>query len=133
MPGRAPAREPCDVRTSGALGGCPGGHRRGSHVNRVAIVSGAGEGIGRSCALALARDGADVALGARRPEQLEQVAKEVRTIGRRALVVRTDITVPEQARALVERAASELGRVDAVVNVAALSDAHTHVEHTDWE
>lgn len=99
----------------------------------VAVVSGAGEGIGRSCALALARDGADVALGARRREQVERVAKEVRALGRRALAVPTDITVLDQGRALVDRAADELGRVDAVVNVAALSDTHTKVEQTDWE
>jgi NAD(P)-dependent dehydrogenase (short-subunit alcohol dehydrogenase family) len=96
-------------------------------------VSGAGEGIGRSCALTMARDGADIALGARRAEQLERVASEVRALGRRAIVVPTDITGPEQARRLVECAATELGRVDAVVNVAALSDAHTDVEHTDWD
>jgi NAD(P)-dependent dehydrogenase (short-subunit alcohol dehydrogenase family) len=100
---------------------------------RVAIVSGAGEGIGRSCALALARDGADIALGARRGEQLARVADEVRALGRQAAPVPTDITVPGQCHALVERAATELGRVDAVVNVAALSDAHTDVEHTDWD
>ena len=99
----------------------------------VAIVSGAGEGIGRSCALTFARDGADVALGARRSEPLEKVAEEVRALGRRAVAVPTDITVPEQARALVECAVAELGRVDTVVNVAALSDEHTAVEYTDWD
>ena len=83
---------------------------------RVAIVSGAGEGIGRSCALALARDGADIALGARRGEQLARVADEVRALGRQAAPVPTDITVPGQCHALVERAATELGRVDAVVD-----------------
>lgn len=104
-----------------------------SLAGKVAIVSGAGEGIGRSCALTLARDGADVALGARRTEQLERVADEVRALGRQAVAIPTDITVAEQARGLVEQAAAQLGRVDAVVNVAALSDAHTVVEHTDWD
>ncbi|HEY7138160.1 MAG TPA: SDR family oxidoreductase [Acidimicrobiia bacterium] len=102
-------------------------------AGKVAIVSGAGEGIGRSCALAFARDGADVALGARRPEQLERVADEVRALGRRALTVPTDVAEPAQCRELVSRTVAELGRVDAVVNVAALSDAHTTVEDTDWE
>ena len=67
-----------------------------SLAGRVAIVSGAGEGIGRSCALALAADGADVALGARRPDQLDRVAAEVRDLGRRALTVPTDIAEPER-------------------------------------
>ena len=102
-------------------------------AGRVAIVSGAGEGIGRSCALAFARDGADVALGARRPEHLERVADEVRALGRRALAVPTDIADPARCRELVSRTVAELGRLDAVVNVAALSDAHTTVEDTDWD
>jgi len=102
----------------------------------VAIVSGAGEGIGRSSALALARDGADVALGARRPEQLERVADEVRVLGRRALCVPTDIADPDRCRALVARTVEAFGRLDAVVNVAALSVDEARVEdvdRSDWE
>lgn len=104
-----------------------------SLTGRVAIVSGAGEGIGRSCALAFARDGADVALGARRVEQLERVAHEVEALGRRALAVPTDIADASQCARLVDRTVDELGRVDAVVNVAALSDEHTEVVDTDWD
>jgi NAD(P)-dependent dehydrogenase (short-subunit alcohol dehydrogenase family) len=105
-------------------------------AGRVAIVSGAGEGIGRSVALALARDGADVALGARRPAQLERVAAEVRALGRRALCVPTDIGEEDQCRRLVAFTVGELGRLDAVVNVAALSVAEATVEDVSrsaWE
>jgi len=99
----------------------------------VAIVSGAGEGIGRSCALAFARDGADVALGARSVDRLQRIAGEVQALGRRALAVPTDITDAAQCRDLVDRTVKELGRVDALVNVAALADPHTTVEDTDWD
>ena len=99
----------------------------------VAIVCGAGDGIGRSCALAFARDGADVALGARSVDRLERIAGEVRDLGRRAIGVATDITDMTQCRNLVEHTVAELGRVDAVVNVATAADVHTTVEDTDWE
>ena len=107
-----------------------------SLAGRVAIVSGAGEGIGRSSALALAGDGADVALGARRPEQLERVAEEVRALGRRALCVPTDIADLDRCRALVASTVDAFGRLDALVNVAALSVAESRVEdveHGDWQ
>ena len=107
-----------------------------SMEGRVAIVSGAGEGIGRSSALALARDGADVALGGRRPDQLERVAAEVRALGRRALGVPTDIADEARCRELVETTVGEFGRLDAVVNVAALSVDEATVEEvsrSDWE
>jgi len=103
---------------------------------RVAIVSGAGEGIGRSVALALAHDGADVAIGARRPEQLDRVAAEIEALGRRALRVPTDIADTARCRALVDATVEAFGRLDAVVNVAALSVPEAtveEVERSDWE
>jgi 3-oxoacyl-[acyl-carrier protein] reductase len=86
--------------------------------NRVAIVTGAGRGIGRAIALALAREGVDVALAARSVEELEGVAAEVRALGRRALVTPTDVAVEAEARALVERTVAGLGRLDVLVNNA---------------
>jgi 3-oxoacyl-[acyl-carrier protein] reductase len=100
---------------------------------QVAIIVGAGAGIGRSTALALARDGADVVLAARRPEPLASLAEEVHEAhGRRALAVPTDITDLAQCAALVDTTVAELGRVDIVVTVATTSGAHTTVEALDF-
>ncbi len=85
---------------------------------KVAIVSGVGPGLGREAALALAREGADLVLGARSPERVEALAAEVRRLGRRAVSVRADVTRPAECEALVERAVSELGGLDVVVNNA---------------
>jgi NAD(P)-dependent dehydrogenase (short-subunit alcohol dehydrogenase family) len=100
---------------------------------KVAIVVGAGAGIGRSSALALARDGADVVLAARRPEPLQRLAGEVEAAhGHRALAVPTDISDLAQCAALVDRTVAELGRVDVVVTVATTSGAHATVEELDF-
>lgn len=86
---------------------------------RVAIVAGAGDGIGRACAIALARGGADIALAARRPGPLKELADEISTLtGRRVITVPTDIADQDACKALVDTTATELGRVDTVVNVA---------------
>jgi NAD(P)-dependent dehydrogenase (short-subunit alcohol dehydrogenase family) len=85
---------------------------------KVALVTGGSRGIGRAIGLALARDGADVALAARGSEDLAQVAKEVEAEGHRALSVPTDVTDPQQVGELVERVAGELGTVDVLVNNA---------------
>ncbi len=83
---------------------------------RVAIVTGASRGLGRAMAQALAEAGADVALASRSVAELEETAHAVEKLGRRALVVPTDVTVYGQVEALVERAAAILGRLDIVVN-----------------
>jgi 2-deoxy-D-gluconate 3-dehydrogenase len=83
---------------------------------RAAIVTGASRGLGRAMALALAGAGADVALAARAVPELEETARAIEKLGRRAIVVPTDVTVYSQVETLVERAAEALGRLDIVVN-----------------
>jgi 7-alpha-hydroxysteroid dehydrogenase len=85
---------------------------------RVAIVTGSGRGIGAACALAFAEAGADVVLTARTKEQLDEVADRVRGFGRRATVVPCDVSDTGSLTGLVERALSEHGRLDIVVNNA---------------
>ena len=85
---------------------------------RVALVSGIGPGMGRDISLLLARHGADVVLGARRTETSEEVADEVRALGRRAEVVALDITDVAACESAVDRATSALGGLDVLVNNA---------------
>ncbi len=85
---------------------------------RVAIVTGASSGLGVAFAQAFAEAGADVALGARRIEKLEQTAEQVRATGRRVLTVATDVADPDQCQALVDATMAEFGRVDVLVNNA---------------
>ncbi len=78
---------------------------------QIAVVTGAGKGIGRAIAIALAEAGADVALGARTAADIEAVAAEIRALGRRAIAVPTDATNMAALEALAARAADELGPV----------------------
>jgi NAD(P)-dependent dehydrogenase (short-subunit alcohol dehydrogenase family) len=91
--------------------------------DRVAIVTGASSGLGVAFAQGLAEAGADVVLGARRVERLEDTAALVRDAGRRALAVGTDVSDPESCTSLVEAAMSEFGRVDVLVNNAGVGTA----------
>ena len=81
----------------------------------MAIVTGIGPGMGRSIALALAREGADVVLAARRQERCEAVAEEVRDLGRIALVMPTDISDGAQCDELVDATVERFGGVDVFV------------------
>jgi len=85
---------------------------------RVAVVTGAGRGIGAACARALAEFGADVAITARTAEQLEDVASTVREAGRRALVVPADVNELSVLDEFVAATVAEFGRLDIVVNNA---------------
>jgi NAD(P)-dependent dehydrogenase (short-subunit alcohol dehydrogenase family) len=82
---------------------------------RVAIVAGAGPGLGREIALGLAREGADLVLGAPRVERIAPVAAEVRGLGRRAEAVEFDLGDAESCEAIVKTCAEVLGRVDVLV------------------
>ena len=85
---------------------------------KVAIVTGAGRGIGAACARGLAEAGADIVLASRTREQLDEVAAEIRAMGRRAIVVPTDVVDNDAVAALVPAAVEEFGRVDIVINNA---------------
>jgi NAD(P)-dependent dehydrogenase (short-subunit alcohol dehydrogenase family) len=84
----------------------------------VVVVSGVGPGLGRSIALRSAQAGADVVLAARTASRLDQVAKEVTALGRRAVSVPADITDDGSAAQLAEAALAAFGRVDTLVNNA---------------
>jgi NADP-dependent 3-hydroxy acid dehydrogenase YdfG len=83
----------------------------------VALVTGASSGIGEATALALAAEGATVAVAARRRDRLEALAERIGGPGR-ALVLETDVTDEAQARAMVERTVSDLGGLDVLINNA---------------
>jgi NADP-dependent 3-hydroxy acid dehydrogenase YdfG len=84
----------------------------------AALITGASSGIGEATALALAAEGAAVALAARRVDRLEALADKIRGQGGTALVLDADVTSEEQARDAVERTAAGLGRLDVLVNNA---------------
>jgi len=90
---------------------------------KVAIVTGASSGLGVAFAKALAEAGADVALGARRVEKLEETRALVEQAGRRAIAVPTDVSDPDSCQALVDATMEELGRVDVLVNNAGVGTA----------
>ncbi len=85
---------------------------------KVAIVTGAGRGIGEGCALAFAEMGADVVCAARTQEQIEAVAEKARSFGRKALAVPCDVMEDDQLENVVSRAMEEFGRIDILVNNA---------------
>ncbi len=85
-------------------------------TDRVAVVTGAGRGIGAASAVALAEAGADVLIAARTGDQLLDVAARIKAAGRRALVVEADLSDLDAAAGLAARAEEEFERLDIVVN-----------------
>ena len=89
---------------------------------QVAVVTGGGRGIGRGLALGLAEAGADVVVAARRTDEVEAVAAEIRELGRRSLAVTCDVMEIEQVDALANTTFEELGRLDCWVSNAGGAD-----------
>jgi NADP-dependent 3-hydroxy acid dehydrogenase YdfG len=106
----------------------------GKLSGKVAIVTGASSGIGKATALALAAEGAKVAIAARRGDLLEQVASQIEQIGSQALTIVADITDEAQANSIVQKANAEFGRVDILVNNAgiALLGKIANADTSDW-
>ncbi|QDQ97046.1 SDR family oxidoreductase [Tomitella fengzijianii] len=98
----------------------------------VVVVSGVGPGLGQAIALRCAGQGADLVLAARTKDRLDEVAEQVRALGRRALVVPTDITDADSAAALCDAAMAEFGRVDTLVNNAFKIPSRKPFSQTDF-
>jgi 3-oxoacyl-[acyl-carrier protein] reductase len=103
--------------------------------NRIAFVTGASRGIGRACALALATAGARIVLAARQLDKLEQVASEIGAAGGDSFVVALDMAAPESIRAAFSKAAKEFGRIDILVNNAAITKdgLAMRMKPQDWD
>ena len=102
---------------------------------RVALVTGAGRGIGEGIALGLAEAGADLALVSRTQSELERVAEAVRALGRRAVVVLCDVGDVAAIPAAVQRVAEAFGHIDILINCAGIQRRMTVLEATveGWE
>jgi NAD(P)-dependent dehydrogenase (short-subunit alcohol dehydrogenase family) len=100
---------------------------------KVAVVTGAGTGIGKRVAVALLQEGYRVALAGRRKEPLEQAAAEAGPSGKRALVLPTDVSDPESVRALFARTKETFGRVDLLFNNAGINAPGIPLEELSYE
>lgn len=106
-----------------------------SLVDQVAVVTGAGRGIGRAIALKLAQAGADVACVSRTAENSEKVAAEIRSAGRKAWPYAVDVTDAKAVAAAAERILGEAGRVDVLVNNAGITrdGLLMRLSEEDWD
>lgn len=103
---------------------------------KVALVTGASRGIGQATALGMARAGADIIVASRKLPDLEQVAGEIKKLGRKSLPVAAHIGRLDQIQALVDRAVAEFGKIDILVNNAGTSVVWTpalELEERAWD
>jgi NAD(P)-dependent dehydrogenase (short-subunit alcohol dehydrogenase family) len=98
---------------------------------KIALITGGAKGIGRSCALALAEAGADIALGLRKINQDNNVPKEIRSIGREALPLQMDVSNMEEIKDSVSKTIEEFGRIDILVNNAGIAPANLIEDYTE--
>jgi NAD(P)-dependent dehydrogenase (short-subunit alcohol dehydrogenase family) len=98
---------------------------------KVAVVSGAGRGIGKAIALALARAGADVAVFSRTEEQFRATAAEIEKLGRQALGLRVDVSRASDVAAMVDAVMHKFERLDIMVNNAGLNPVYCRMERVD--
>jgi len=106
-------------------------------AGKVAIVTGGGSGIGRGIVLAMAREGADVAIPDIQALNAEKVAEEVKALGRKAFALKTDVTSSADVKAMVDRTREGLGKIDILVNNAGMASPpglpFTNNTEEDWD
>ncbi|HUX10249.1 MAG TPA: 3-oxoacyl-[acyl-carrier-protein] reductase [Terriglobia bacterium] len=102
---------------------------------RVAVVTGASQGIGRACALVLAEAGADVALASRNVEKLEAVAREIEAAGRQAMVLNVDVSNAESIKAGISKVLETWKKIDILVNNAGVvrDNLILRMKVEDWD
>ena len=102
---------------------------------RVALVTGASQGIGRACAMVLAASGAKVALCARSQEKLEQVAGEIAAAGGESAVFKMDVASEEEIKSGVKAIVAHFGKVDILVNNAGITRDQLvmRMKRADWD
>ncbi|HEX5867610.1 MAG TPA: SDR family NAD(P)-dependent oxidoreductase, partial [Beijerinckiaceae bacterium] len=100
---------------------------------KIAIVTGAGSGVGRAVSLALMRDGYSVVLAGRRPEPLEDTARRGRELGAKSVVVPTDVGDPAAVKALFARTKEAFGRLDLLFNNAGIGAPAVPMEELPLE
>jgi NAD(P)-dependent dehydrogenase (short-subunit alcohol dehydrogenase family) len=104
-------------------------------LNKIAIVTGAGQGIGKGIALRLAQEGADVVVAEYNPETAAQTAEAIGDLGRRTLAYQVDLSKVGQIQPMVDRVVAEFGRVDILVNNAGRIKTQGMLDVTseDWD
>jgi 3-oxoacyl-[acyl-carrier protein] reductase len=102
---------------------------------RVALVTGASQGIGHACALNLARDGASVALAARNQQKLDELAAQIEAAGGKAAVFPMDVADEEQIKSGVKSAIAHFGKIDVLVNNAGITRDQLvmRMKRADWD
>ena len=100
-------------------------------TGKRAVITGAGRGIGRSIALALAEAGADVAVTSRTEGELTQLVSEIQSLGRKSLSTPCDVTDPNQVQYMAKTLTEGLGGVDILVNNAGNAGSHKFLNHPD--
>jgi 3-oxoacyl-[acyl-carrier protein] reductase len=103
--------------------------------DKVAIVTGGGQGIGRAICLALAKEGCDLVIGDINIQTAEKVAEEIRSLQRKSLAIKVDVSDSKQVNQMVKNTLKEFGKIDILVNNAGIAYQGTieDMEEKDWD